>query len=44
MSEVPLHGDPRLPAALRQERVGALASEGIAPPMRVARGTGVPRS
>ena len=38
MSEVPLYRDPRLPTALRQERVGALATEGMAPPLRVARG------
>ena len=38
MSEVPLYRDPRLPTALRQERVGALATEGTAPHLRVARG------
>ena len=38
MSEVPLYRDPRLPTAPRQERVCALATEGTAPPLRVARG------
>ena len=38
MSEVPLYRDPRLRTALQQERMGALATAGIAPPLRVARG------
>jgi len=42
MSEVPLYRDPRLPTALRQDRrpYGPTegATDGIAPPLRVARG------
>ena len=38
MSEAPLYSEPRLPTAPRQVRMGALATEGIAPPLKVARG------